>query len=152
MIKKIVALYLYIHLVTCVVVADGPKLDRLQEQLSNALSRVSALESWKEQQQINTDRFYQFNWVNIETRLMAMEKKLQIAKEQLSEAKQLFSTQIAEIKSIFQIFSALSTLILLLTPFLLNFLNTRRRNGDPLRQNIDYLIQEIERSRQAHER
>jgi hypothetical protein len=81
------------------------KLDNITHELSGNSARLSALETWKEQQAININRFYEINYRSMEDRLTTLESNVQ-----------QIQTYVAGLDGKFEIFSFIAFLMNLTVP------------------------------------
>lgn len=61
------------------------KLDVINSNISSNTARLSSLETWKEQQSISINRFYQINWASAEDKITRLENSVNQINNSLSE-------------------------------------------------------------------
>lgn len=115
----------------------------IQRDLTAVMSRVSALESWREQQQISSARFYQVNWTASEQRLTKIEQGQTKQQEEMSELRRIQQSSDSRMETIVLMFGGAATLILIATPFMLRVMDRKRIDHDPLRQSLSQIAKNL---------
>lgn len=109
------------------------KQDSIMLQISGNSSRLSGLESWREQQVININRFHEITFANAERRINSFD-------ESISKIEQ----QLAELEGLFKIFSFIAFFLNLVLPLCATWFFNERFSKDKEAKNFVSIVTQLD--------
>lgn len=116
------------------------KLDVINSNISSNTARLSSLETWKEQQSININRFYQVNWASAEDKITRLEDSVNEINNNLSE-----------LDGLLKILSFIAFILHLVVPLLASYYfhvsGLNKKKNDLV--NSEFILAEIKELRES---